>query len=180
MEMNTLEEAEGTELPRSVLFLFCGSFAATGTLFFVLLTVRPAYTYFAAQSWVETPCIILESKVETRKSRSEKGRTSTTYIVAMRYSYVVDDQTYQGNRYDLMEMGTDGRQKKQAIVKKYPAGAEKTCYVNPENPQASIINRSASLKMLWGLFPLPFMLIGYVGLWYLIFRKREPSAEHAQ
>ena len=100
-----------------------------GTLFFVLLTVKPVYTYLSARSWVETPCKILASRVETRAGKA-------------------------------------------------------TCYVNPKNPEASVIDRSASLRMLWGLFPFPFMLIGYWGLFSMIFGKSrgtsEPNQQDAQ
>lgn len=86
-----------------------------------------------------------------------------------------DGKRYENTRYDLMNIATDGKEEKLAIVKKYPARKETSCYVNPDNPKEAVIDRDASLKMLWGLFPLPFMLIGYVGIFSMVFRRSDDS-----
>lgn len=173
MSIDTTDQNNnGPGVPRSVVLLFLGAMAFLGTLFFALLTVKPLSTYLSARSWVETPCKVLSSQVETKEATGTgEDRTGPTYRVAIRYSYVFNDRSYESDRYDLMEMGTGNRKENVAVVKKYPAGAEAMCYVNPGDPSESIFNRSASLKMLWGLLPLPFMVIGYWGLWGMFFRK---------
>ena len=160
------------EIPRSVSLLFFGMFAGLGTLFFVYLSVIPVSTYLSAKSWAETPCTILASNVERKESKATADRQmhdKPKFKVAIRYSYVIDAKKYEGRRYDLMDIATVGSKDKRAIVKQYPAGRKATCYVNPKNPEEAIINRDASLQMLWGLFPLPFMLIGYWGLINMMF-----------
>lgn len=176
---------KNSESPTWVLVLFLGLFAAVGTLIFWLFTVSPGWTYLSARSWVETPCKILASEVATIESRGTgNNRRETTYQVAVRYAYVVDGQEYEGTRYNLMDIATKGRKKKLSIVKKYPVGTEAKCYVDPRDPEASIIDRSASLTMLWGVLSFPFMFIGYGGIawigWVTFGRRVEAIKQDPQ
>ena len=68
---------------------------------------------------------------------------------------------------------------RRAIVKAHPAGKQTVCFVNPANPAEAVLNRGASSEMWWGLFPIPFVLIGVFGLLFaagvLRFNKNRDS-----
>lgn len=165
------------------LILLFGLFALVGTFIFWMMTARPAYLYMSSQSWVETPCKILVSRVESQTLKNSGGKsTNTTHSVDIRYAYDIDGQEYEGTCYDLMGIGSPGHKKKLSIVESHPVGSMKKCYVNPRNPEASFISRSVSLTMVSSLiFSLPIMFIGYAGLaWvcWIIFRRvrKKPEA----
>ncbi len=142
---------------------FFGVFAAAGGAAFYFLTWRPIAGLVAAQGWVETECAITSSRVD--ESRSSEG---TTYRVDVRYTYEVDWQTYEGDRYDFSVGYSSGYDGKARVVAAHPPGSETACYYDPEAPRRSVIDRSPGLYLLWGLFPLPFLAVGVGGLVYLL------------
>src|SRR5436190_23898634 len=79
---------------------FLGCFFTFFMLFGLGMSVMflwPLVEISQAKSWRPTPCTILESKVE-----SHRGSKSTTYNIAVRYEYFVDDRRYEGTRYKFM------------------------------------------------------------------------------
>src|SRR5262249_40194955 len=50
-----------------------------------------------------------------------------------------------------------------AVVDENPVGKNATCYVNPTDPSESIYYRGFTWDMLWGLFGVPFLLVGHAG-----------------
>ena len=183
MSTDTVNEKDNNSEPSTWwLILLFGLFALAGSIMFWFMTAKPAYTYLSSQSWLETPCKILVSRVESHTQNNSGGKTTrTTHSVDIRYSYVIDGQEYEGTRYDLMGIGTPGHKKKLSIVESYPVGAVTKCYVNPRKPEDSFISRSVSLTMVTSLiFSLPLMLLGYAGLaWvcWIIYRRLKKNAE---
>ena len=110
----------------------------------------------AAKSWVETPCTIIWSRVQ-----SHKGDDSTTYSVDIFYKYEFNGEQHRSNRYKFMGGSSSGSSAKHKIVKKYPARSQQICYVDPEVPERAVIKRDG--VGYWFLIPLTFMLIGLFG-----------------
>jgi hypothetical protein len=143
---------------------FFALFGLAGALTFWLLAVRPVLRAVEARSWVESPAEIVSSAVEAH-SGSKGG---STYSVAIAFDYTFGARTYRGDHYDFETGSSSGRDAKQEVVDRFPAGAKTTCWVNPKNPVEAVIDRNLGWWILWGLFPLPFLGVGLGGLVFVI------------
>lgn len=143
-------------------FIFSSMFFGMGSLFLWLILLQPLWQIVSARSWQPTPCTILSSKVEG----------NDTYRVAIEYDYEYAGQRLTGNRYSFSMGSTSGRKGKEKVVARYPVGAEAVCYVNPFRPQESVLHRGLFADLWWGLFPIPFMLVGLVGYGVTFFSGR--------
>jgi hypothetical protein len=109
-----------------------------------------------AKSWMPITCVINSSRVgSTRDSDGD-----TTYHVEVEYSFPFNGQTYHGNTYQFGSAGSSNATDKNAIVAKLPPGTRILCYVNPANPNQSVINRAMSGETWFGLFTLIFVVVG--------------------
>lgn len=137
--------------------LFGGIFAAAGTAFFIFIVIIPVYQIISAQDWVAVPCTITKSQVKTHQ-----GDDGDTYSIRIGYTYEYNGQTYRGDRYRF-DMGgsSSGYNGKKRVVDAHPVGSQQTCYIDPDAPRESVINRGFTHALWWGLFPIPFMAIGY-------------------
>jgi hypothetical protein len=153
---------------------FFGIFALVGGVAFYFLTVKPIANLVAARGWEERVCEILSSEVDA--SHSDDG---TTYRVEIHYRYQVEWQTYEGDRYNFSIGHSSGYESKRRAVDAHPPGSETTCYVDPDDPTRSVINRNPGGYLWWGLFPLPFLAVGVGGLLFVLkgAGKRKPSGE---
>ena len=164
-------------------YLFFGLFAAMGTMFFVIATVLPLWQIYSAKSWIDVPCRILSSEVG-----ESQGEDGPTYRVDITYSYEFGGQSYTGDRYDFSSGSSSGYEGKARIVERYPVGLDTECYADPDKPERSVINRAPGAYLWWGLMSLPFMIIGFGGLFWLRSPARlrkpeedddEPTARYA-
>lgn len=152
---------------------FLSIFAIVGLITGWFLLVKPITKYIDARDWPAVPCVIESSTV-----RSHSSDDGTTYSVDIFYRYEFDGRTFKSNRYEFIGGSSSGRGGKQAIVKQYPRGSERICYVNPADPAEAVLHRGLSWKFLLGLIPIVFGFIGFGGL-YLMFRgdrKKSPVA----
>ncbi|WP_218932176.1 DUF3592 domain-containing protein [Adhaeretor mobilis] len=129
-------------------------------------TLWSLFGWQQAQSWVETPATLLETRLKT--SRSDD---SDTYQATARYRYQYAGKTYESDRVSL-HSGSDNlgsyqqdlakRLKKQFKDKKpWPA------YVNPSDPTKAVLDRS--LRPWFTLFKLGFGLVfAAVGIGMLV------------
>jgi hypothetical protein len=92
----------------------------------------------------------------------------------------VDGKPYSSERYSFDFGSTSGRKGKQRVVDQYPRGAQRTCYVNPDDPSEAVINRDFVPTMLFGLFPLIFVAVGGIGLLFVTGRVRIGSGRRGK
>lgn len=148
---------------RGCLALFFGVFLAFGLGFLIPFVLVPYYQVVQARSWVEVPCTIDRSWVE-----SHKGDDSTTYSIEVLYTYEYEGQTLRSDRYDFSTGSDSSYDKKQAIVDSLEPGSTVSCWVDPEDPLSAVISRSG--PPFWvALIILPFALVGLVGVGYALF-----------
>lgn len=145
----------------SVVFLLAG-LAVT-----YALLVRPAFRVFAASSWTELPCEIVSSRVQCHSDSD-----GSTYRVDIVFRYSRSGRTFTSNRYDFSTGSTSGFAEKAAVVRRYPAGTQARCFVDPANPGSAVIERGFTPVMWFGLFPLLFVLAGAAGLFYSLKKIR--------
>lgn len=98
---------------------------------------------------------------------SHRGDDSTTtYKIKIVYSCTYRGKNYQSDRYHFISVATSGTRWKQPVIDRYPTGADRTCFVNPAAPEEAVLDRHLEIGLLWGLFPLPFMLVGGGAIWF--------------
>ncbi len=140
------------------LWLFFGLFLLVGSALLFFLTIWPAMHVLAAKGWEKTPCIIDSSQLARS---SGKG---TTYSIDIVYHYYRDGHLYSSNRYSFAVGKTSGRSSKEAVVRRYPAGTETFCYVNPGAPQEAVMDRGLQTEFAFGFLGLLFMLPAVLGI----------------
>ena len=142
--------------------LFGLVFAGAGAAMFVFMTVLPVAGMLSATGWEPVPCTVVSSQVTTNSDSD-----GTTYGVEITYRYEIDGRSYTSARRSFGGHGSSsGRSGKEKFVAEHPAGKALTCYVDPDDPSQAVLNRGLSLSLLWGLFPLPFLLIGLAVMWF--------------
>lgn len=135
-----------------------GLFLVVG-LVFSLFFVLPAIKSLRALDWQETECQMLASSVATHS-----GDDGATYSVEVTYRYRFDGAEYTSNRYRFLGGSSSGREGKQKVVDSLPPGSTTTCWVNPESPGDSVLDRGLSWEYAFALLPLVFVLFGAAGL----------------
>jgi hypothetical protein len=151
--------------------VFFGIFFLAGCGFFYGFFVRPALNIMEARGWVERPCVIESSQVQ-----SHRGDDGTTYSVDILYRYSVDGREYKSSRYHFMGGSTGGYRGKQDIVRRHPPGRETICYVNPANPNEAVLVRGWTPDMWFGLIPLVFVAVGLIGIIFALRKARTAGA----
>lgn len=157
-----------------VMVLFGGVFMAAGIGIMVGLLVLPVLWWQVGQAWIETPCRITHSAVETHQSSD-----GSTYSVDIHYTYAWEGRQYASQRYGFMSVSSSGYSGKNAVVNRYPVGAAAVCFVNPQDPGEAVLTRDFKLTYLIGLFGLPFFLVGF-GVLVAGLRKKSTSDPSAR
>jgi hypothetical protein len=139
--------------------VFFALFFVMGAVVFYFLAARPLMGVLAARDWVPTPCVVISSRVN-----SHRGKDSTTYRVEILYSYEFDGREHRSSRYHFMGGSSSGRKGKAEVVRQYPAGAERTCFVDPRHPTEAVLERGLTRDMWFGAIPAVFMLVGAGGI----------------
>jgi hypothetical protein len=157
-------------LGRLALAGFFGIFAIAGGAMLYPLGIRPISRTVAAESWVETPCSVL--RAEVRDHDSDDGTTYSVYIL---YEYEFGGRTYKCDRYDFVGGSSSGYDGKAEIVAEYESAERPVCFVDPTNPSQAVLRRGFHAKLLFALFPLPFLLVGVGGVVGTLRSKRRPA-----
>ncbi len=155
------------------MYLFFGLFFLVGIAVIGFVTIYPMYLSLMAMGWEKTPCTVDSSQVLI--SKSSKG--SSTFRVEVAYHYQCEGRTYTSRRYQFATGSSAGRDRKQRVVDEYPPGLETVCYVNPSKPSEAVIHRGLNGEMFFGLFGLPFAIVGALGLFYF---PRLAGRQHGQ
>jgi hypothetical protein len=157
--MNAQAISEKT-MPTGCMRVFLGVFG----LLFVLVGsgvligagLVPLNQAFRAAHWPEAPCVILASQVETHSDSD-----GTTYAAKIRYRYSLDGAEFVSSRYSFLNIGS-GHERAQAVVDRYPVGANSICYYDPQDPGSAVLKREVGWGALFGLMGLPFIAVGAV------------------
>lgn len=154
--------------------LFFGVFAVAGLIAFYFLGYKLFKEYFQAKNWNALPCVVTQSNLEQRQSKDSGN--ALTHKINIRYQYQFQNKKYIGHRYHFIDAYSTEERSKWSIVRAYPQGKHFTCYVNPQDPTQSVINRGLGGYFLWSLFSIPFFLIGVGG----IYKTLNPDKESVE
>lgn len=142
---------------RTCLWILGGVFVAAGGAVVWFFSISPLIQCARAQSWVEIPCVIDSSRLETREH--EDG---DTYIPYIHYSYAFEDGDYESDRYTFIDGSYSGYDHHRAIVDRYPGGSNAVCYVNPNAPEESVLSRDPDAEYFFGFLGL--IVVGMGGI----------------
>lgn len=119
-------------------------------LFLFLWAMRGRRKAAAARNWPTTMGRVLSAEVETRRSHSSEGGTSTSYYPNIIYEYQVDGRPYRSNQfYVAMPVGLGNYAKVYQQVSQYTVGSMVEVYYNPEDPtQAALVPSAPSSRVL--------------------------------
>jgi len=136
------------------------------------MLARPVLQVLAARSWVETPCVVVSSRVETHP-----GSKGSTYSIEVEVQYEVDRRIYRSTRYSFMDAASSGLEGKEAVVRGLPVGSETVCWVDPGDPREAVLVRGFTPMFLIGLVPLLFVAAGGGGIALLLWSRRAAAAK---
>ncbi len=146
---------------------FSGVFAVAGAALLYWGFVVPLRAIQQSQTWVETPCEILESDVtETHGSPhgSTSGVGSRDYSLKIKYRYQFHGHEYVSQHYGVTNVGDTKEGWRRDVVKALPRGTHTVCYVNPDNPEQAAISREFHANYRVVLLPIAFLLLGLLGI----------------
>ncbi len=140
-------------------------FILLGIIVFYILILSPLLLYLEARNWEKVPATVISSEL----IRSQSGN-KTLYRIAISYRYQYNGKTCQSSRYDITRsehssnVGVDAMRR---IVRNHPPGIPLFCWVNPDNPEQALVDRTLpnTFYLIWLWFPLPFLGLG---LWAVI------------
>jgi hypothetical protein len=136
------------------------------------MLARPVLQVLAARSWVETPCVVVSSRVQTHP-----GSKGSTYSIEVEFQYEVGQRIHRSTRYAFMDAASSGLSGKEAVVRDLPAGSETVCWVDPDDPREAVLVRGFTPMFLIGLVPLLFVAAGGGGIALLLWSSRAAAAK---
>src|SRR5882672_4084049 len=139
-----------------------------GMLILYAFFLDPFRNAIAARNWIETPCWIAVSRIETvtDKERSkDRGQAAVVgYVPEIKYNYRIANQHHRSERIWFIRPNPDTQADAKKIVDRYPKDSQQNCYVNPKDLDFAVLERGFRPKLLIGLIPLFLAIIGIIGL----------------
>lgn len=152
--------------------LFFLVFFGMGSLFCVFIG-REFYLNLQTRGWTPTECVIVESRVEENRKKSENP-----YGFTVRYEYQWQGRSYSSTQWSRQNARFGDYSKAQRLASKYALDTKATCLVDPRNPESAVLEKPTLWIGLVVLFPLIFVgigLIGIVAMWRSSEAKEKPG-----
>jgi hypothetical protein len=136
--------------------LFLGLlFTVVGTATFLPLFGLPMFRLGAASMWQAVPCRVVDSTL-----RSWSTDDGTSYRADVLYEYEADGRRWQSNRVDFFPLLSSDRSGARAIVDRFPANLSTRCWIDPNDPSRSVLDRSFRVRYLAGALTSIFLFAG--------------------
>ncbi|MHA2123432.1 MAG: DUF3592 domain-containing protein [Promethearchaeota archaeon] len=122
----------------------------------VFISVSRVRKIHRTKSWIATKCII-----ESKWLDADRSSETTIFFWNTNYTYVHDGQKYTSNRYNILKKHRILTEEEHERIYKarmkygyardlrgpYSQGEETICFVNPDNPKESVLNRKYTFSM---------------------------------
>lgn len=121
---------------------------------------------YQSKSWPVVEGIIIESDIQKRY-HSDGDRV---YKAEVNYQYTYQDQEYVGTRIHSVSFSSDSVSSVNKLLKKYPVDMDVDVFVNPDNPEKSLLVSGAGFHAY--LIILFGVIFSGVGIFLSIFLPR--------
>lgn len=157
--------------------------AAMGAVFFLigggimLFVGKPTLDAAkASKSWPSVDGVVIESRVETKRSNDRHDGPSYKAVVV--YDYEVNNEAHSSDRIWFgSEVSTSKRGQMRDIVKQYPEGAQTTVYYDPDTPSEAVLQPGAFFTSYFMIiFGSVFAVVGGIMLLVAVFAMKPKAA----
>jgi hypothetical protein len=113
-----------------------------------------------SRSWQSTEGKVTSSGAAVERGRTSRGRTMTTNVAHVEYTYQVAEKEYAGNTVDFGP-GQRFRAAAQAVAGRYPSGKVVTVYYDPTSPRDSVLERDLTFgTYVWLVMSIAATYVG--------------------
>ena len=150
--------------------LYC--LGGVGVIFFLVsllaasTAIKDWRRYRESDNWLPATAQIISGNISARR-----GSKSTSYVLEIKYAYMVLGQSYENNQFSFGSEGTgyDTRKKAEGMLAKYPNGSQTTIYYDPSNPQQAVLEKKydstgAILGVIVGVIGVGMIIYSYLQL----------------
>jgi hypothetical protein len=139
------------------ILFFISLFAAAMIGVIVLAVVVKMKEVQGAKTWRTTSGTITRSEIRAVKKRDLDNREKVRSAPSIAYEYTVNGKRYSGERISLAEIIPESDI--EAILARYPLGAQVMVYYDPSNPRRAVLERDLPIDFGKGLAGV-FVLVG--------------------
>lgn len=149
-------------------------FAAMGLFLAAIGAATCAYLWMSyakakrMDAWVERPCTVVEiGLAEAGADRFGAPR----HRVKLRFRYQFAEKDYESGRVKRVAIAPSSVKNLEKWLKRFPAGLETACYVDPEDPSMAVLVKDSkgAIYAMW--FPALFF-VGGLGIAAGAFRRK--------
>jgi len=155
-------------LPRLAGLLFFSVFSTIAVSALIFLSSE-LYSSVKPVLWDKIPCTIKESNISQEKKGNRK------YIFQTAYEYNYKGRIYTSFMYSITYKGDDKLFEANRKSTKYHVGKKATCYVDPSDPAAAVLDYDSPFTLLFLLIPAILSTVGLGGLYFTIRPKKLKS-----
>ena len=131
-----------------------------GGIYLIYLGIKNMRKAQASQNWPSTTGQVTGVEVGQSQSTDSEGDRRTSYYPIVRYTYMVNGQTFSGDKLTFGPRSTSGRHAKaQATASRYAPGAPVTVYYNPENAEDAVLEKRAAGTMATLIVGIAFLVV---------------------
>ena len=135
-----------------------------GNFLLVGMAIGPLVNSMTCQHWEKATCEIVSSNVDvTRKS----------YRPIIEFEFSFHGERYVSDNYDFTSLNVS-RSRAQQVVDEHAVGDQKSCFVDPDEPQNAVLVREYDFSLFGFLFPLIFVACGALMIFDLFHQNQEP------
>jgi hypothetical protein len=130
-------------------------------IFLIYRSVQSRKKAEASQGWPSTAGQINESRVSHSTHTDTDGDSRDSYTPYVEYTYQVAGQSYNGRDLTFgFTQGYGNASKAQAMLAKYPVGAQVNVYYDPADPQKAVLERQAGGYGVGLVLGIIFLVVG--------------------
>lgn len=123
-------------------------------------------------TWTRTPCTITQSELTTNSN----GDDADSYSTNISYSFKLAGEDRQGHGFNFGESPSTDRSAKDRIIEQLPVGYQTFCWVDPSQPQRTVLRRSMGDHGPLLHAGTLLMFCGAAGLFIALTAPRRPLA----
>lgn len=159
--------------------LFAVVFGIAGLAMAIPLFMLPAWRVVQARTWVETPCVIVASRIDTRR-----GDDGDVHRLEVRYRYRAPPRVpgtapggeREGDRYDFSTGYSSRIDDRARMLAALPPGSPEVCWVDREHPERAVLVRGMTARLWTNALILVFPAFALVLMLSLRSRRRSVQA----